>query len=98
MSNTRHTQPDLNPKRASSYTKEANERVQEYLPYEDPEELKKYNDARNRGFRRTWNPLVIMSGDDTRPVWDLEPYKEFLDGDPKAPDEVNPSLWRQAKI
>lgn len=100
MSSTKDTQPDLSPKPASRYTKEANERVQEYLPFEDPAEMEKYHQARNRGFLATWNPLVIMSGegDDPRPVWNLQPYKEFLDGEPEAPPEVNPSLWRQAKI
>jgi alkyl sulfatase BDS1-like metallo-beta-lactamase superfamily hydrolase len=98
MSSTKGTQTELRPKPASGYTKAANQRVQEYLPFEDPAEVEKYNQARTRGFRTTWNPLVIKSEDGSRPVWDLEPYKVFLDDDPKAPPEVNPSLWRQAKI
>ncbi|HEU4410913.1 MAG TPA: alkyl sulfatase dimerization domain-containing protein [Polyangiaceae bacterium] len=99
MSITRDKDIDLSPKPASRYTTEANQRVKEHLPFELPSEAEKYREARERGFLETWNPLRIMSGgDDARPVWDLQPYKEFLDGDPDAPFEVNPSLWRQAKI
>ena len=38
-------------------------------------------------------PLIVGSG--SRPVWDLERFA-FLDG--QAPAEVNPSLWRQARL
>ncbi|ALH82954.1 alkyl/aryl-sulfatase [Sphingopyxis macrogoltabida] len=38
----------------------------------------------------------VIAGKDSKPVWDRRPYA-FL-GDAKAPDTVNPSLWRQARL
>ncbi|MEU9336555.1 alkyl sulfatase dimerization domain-containing protein [Streptomyces sp. NPDC048290] len=32
------------------------------------------------------------------PAWRLGPYSEFLEGNPVAPDTVNPSLWRNALL
>jgi alkyl sulfatase BDS1-like metallo-beta-lactamase superfamily hydrolase len=52
-------------------------------------------DAARRGFVAALDPPVIAT-DDGRVVWDLGAYA-FL-ADETAPETVNPSLWRQARL
>ncbi|MFM8305257.1 MAG: alkyl/aryl-sulfatase [Actinomycetota bacterium] len=51
--------------------------------------------AARRGFVAALDPPVIP-GDDGQVAWDLTAY-DFLD-DATAPETVNPSLWRQARL
>ena len=75
---------------ASAHTAAANRAVAASLPLG---ELQSFEDAR-RGFVATDAPLkVVGSGGGT--IWDFEAFA-FIAGD--APDTVNPSLWRQAKL
>ena len=61
------------------------------LPFKDRQD---FEDAR-RGFIATL-PNAEVKAADGRVVWDLAGYK-FLESD-RAPDTVNPSLWRQAQL
>ncbi len=53
-----------------------------------------FEDA-SRGFIAKLEPATVVK-DDGSPVWDLTSYA-FLDQE-EAPDTVNPSLWRQARL
>ena len=75
---------------ATSPTVEAHRAVAGALPLD---EMQSFEDAR-RGFIATDTPLKV-TGPDGETVWDFEAYA-FVEGD--APDTVNPSLWRQAKL
>jgi alkyl sulfatase BDS1-like metallo-beta-lactamase superfamily hydrolase len=75
---------------ASPHTVEANRAIADLLPLG---EMQSFEDAR-RGFIATDMPLKV-TGPEGEAVWDFEAYA-FVAGD--APDTVNPSLWRQAKL
>jgi alkyl sulfatase BDS1-like metallo-beta-lactamase superfamily hydrolase len=75
---------------ASPHTVKANRAVAGALPLE---EMQSFEDAR-RGFIATDAPLKV-TGPEGETVWDFEAYA-FIEGD--APDTVNPSLWRQARL
>ena len=77
-------------KPASEFTRAANAAVLKRLPFADRSDFER---AR-RGFIAGPDNLVIV-GDDGHEVWDMAAY-DFIEGD--APDTVNPSLWRQAKL
>ncbi|MFO2476339.1 MBL fold metallo-hydrolase [Pseudomonas sp. 15FMM2] len=80
------------PKDASSFTQSQNEAVLEQLPFADRQD---FEDAK-RGFIGTIPDLVIEGKPGHPAIWDLAAYK-FLDKE-KAPDTVNPSLWRIAQL
>jgi alkyl sulfatase BDS1-like metallo-beta-lactamase superfamily hydrolase len=75
---------------ATTHTVESNRAVARALPLE---EMQSFEDAR-RGFIATDAPLRV-TGADGETVWDFEAYT-FVEGE--APDTVNPSLWRQARL
>ena len=79
------------PQPASEFTAAANQQVADYLDFENQE---CFEDAR-RGFIGTI-PDARVTTEDGRVVWDVSAY-EFLEQE-TAPDSVNPSLWRQARI
>ncbi|HEX8071745.1 MAG TPA: alkyl sulfatase dimerization domain-containing protein [Pyrinomonadaceae bacterium] len=95
-------------KDASSYTKAANQRVLQELNFAAKQD---YDDAQ-RGFIATLtadgqvtkepvDQVKILSGQAPvpLPVWNLGKYSFLLEAEPQqAPDTVNPSLWRQARI
>lgn len=81
------------PKPATKYTREANKKVLEELPFSDRQDFK---DAR-RGLIARPDTLTVMT-DDGAVAWDLEQYKTFVAPDKKAPDTVNPSLWRNSQL
>src|SRR5262245_5659338 len=68
----------------------ANEAVARSLPLDDPQD---FEDA-SRG-RVAGDAEVVIQGDDGRTIWDTRAYA-FVAG--QAPDSVNPSLWRQARL
>lgn len=72
------------------FTVEANRRVAERLELDDPRD---FEDAR-RGFVAAREDPVIRDGAG-RVVWNTADY-DFQQG--PAPDSVNPSLWRQARL
>lgn len=80
-------------KPSTKYTIEANQSVQQSLPFSDK---KDFEDAQ-RGFIA--KPDVVTIKDSKgNPVWDLEEYKKYITLDKPAPDTVNPSLWRNAQL
>ncbi len=72
---------------ASPSTREANNALLKYLPFNDKSDIER---AR-RGFIATLDEPVIKEKDGTL-VYDTSLYN-FMEGD--APDTVNPILWRQ---
>jgi alkyl sulfatase BDS1-like metallo-beta-lactamase superfamily hydrolase len=75
---------------ASPATLAANRAMAAALPLAEAQD---FEDAR-RGFLARDEPLVIRDADGA-PVWDFTSFG-FVAGD--APDTVNPSLWRQARL
>lgn len=75
---------------AHASTLRAHARLTEGLDFAD---LRDFDDAR-RGFIATL-PDAHIAADDGGASWSLAPYA-FLDGE--APDTVNPSLWRMARL
>lgn len=76
----------------SSFTLAAQQDVLEQLPLADQQDFK---DA-NRGLIASLSPLKTASLRESETfVWDRPAY-DFIKGD--APNSVNPSLWRQAKL
>jgi alkyl sulfatase BDS1-like metallo-beta-lactamase superfamily hydrolase len=86
-------QQGTSPKPASKATKAANRAMQQYLNFTDKEDFE--NAA--RGFIGKPDTLTIKNAKG-QAVWDLESYKAFIGLDKKAPDTVNPSLWRHAQL
>lgn len=76
---------------ASEATRAAQAAVAERLPLDDP---KDYINARRGKLAEI--PDGVILGKDGQIVWDRRPYS-FLDS-AEAPDTVNPSLWRQARL
>ncbi len=79
------------PKPASDHTRAANDAVREALPFAD----KRSFENAARGFIASIDPLTISRADG-RVTFDLTGV-DFLDEE-DAPDTVNPSLWRQARL
>lgn len=75
---------------ATSFTREKNCEVREYLPFENKDD---FRDAQ-RGFIGTVNEPLIKNEDGTA-AYDLHGWN-FLDK--AAPETVNPSLWRQSQL
>jgi alkyl sulfatase BDS1-like metallo-beta-lactamase superfamily hydrolase len=84
------TDSGLAAKPASPATASVQARVSQTLPNDDGSDL----DFATRGFIGTRAEPVIVSKDG-KPVWDLNAYA-WMEG--KAPDTVNPSLWRHQLI
>jgi alkyl sulfatase BDS1-like metallo-beta-lactamase superfamily hydrolase len=82
--------PDLSQKLASPATISAQAKTSASLPPENGED----EDFASRGFVATLADPVIRNKEG-KPVWNLDAYK-WMDG--KAPDSVNPSLWRHQNI
>ena len=79
------------PKPASQHTRAANEAVHKALPFSD---TRSFENAA-RGFIASIDPMTITRSDG-RVTYDLSGL-DFLDEE-DAPDTVNPSLWRQARL
>ncbi len=74
----------------TQYTIKHNKAVAEGLPLDDQQDLA---DAK-RGFIAA-DPKLIVKKADGDVIWDQTAY-EYMQG--QAPESVNPSLWRQAKL
>lgn len=79
------------PKPATEATKKANAAVLKRLPFADETDF----ENAKRGFIATLSNVTIKSANG-KVVWSLDQYK-FLEGT-EAPETVNPSLWRQARL
>ncbi len=86
-----NTPEALNAKEASSFTQEKNQSVLSELPFNNK---KDFEDAQNNFISKT--PNLMIKNSSGRVVWSMKDY-EFLSSN-KAPDTVNPSLWRQAQL
>ena len=76
---------------ASETTRAAQAEVAKRLPLDDPRDM-----ANATRGKLAEIPDGVIMGKDGRVVWDRRPY-EFLNS-AEAPDTVNPSLWRQARL
>jgi alkyl sulfatase BDS1-like metallo-beta-lactamase superfamily hydrolase len=82
---------DLTPKPAHPTTTARNASFAERLPLGDDADVERAN----RGLVAR-HPTGVIDGP-LFPVWDVQQY-DFLRESPDAPDTVNPSLWRQARL
>jgi alkyl sulfatase BDS1-like metallo-beta-lactamase superfamily hydrolase len=79
------------PQAARPDTADANRGWLQRLPFSDRQD---FEDA-HRGFIAKLDQTVIRTADG-RPVWDQNAYA--FEANEAAPDTVNPSLWRQARL
>ena len=82
---------DIAPKPATSFTARANQALRQSLPFSDRTD---FDDA-HRGFIAPL-PGGTVRDKNGRPVWELGPF-DFLKTE-NAPESVNPSLWRIARL
>jgi alkyl sulfatase BDS1-like metallo-beta-lactamase superfamily hydrolase len=82
---------DLTPKPAHPKTAEHNAAFATRLPLDDDADFERAS----RGLVAQ-HPTGVIDGA-FAPTWDVHQY-DFLRESPDAPDTVNPSLWRQARI
>ena len=80
------------PKEAAAATQQANNALFSQLPFSDNAD---FTDA-HKGFIAAL-PIEVIKGEQGNVVWDPQQYAFITEGD-KAPDTVNPSLWRQAQL
>ena len=78
-------------KAATEYTRAAQKAVRERLPFSDTEDF----ELAGRGFIAAI-PEGVVRNEQGRALWNLQAY-DFLDNE-EAPDTVNPSLWRMARL
>ena len=81
--------PDSKP--ATAATREVHRRFERWLPFESDEDF----ELAERGLLVRSDRLRIPSDAGDAMAWDMTAYG-FIEGE--APDTVNPSLWRQAKL
>ncbi len=81
------------PKEATAATKAHNAKLFELLPFASKEDLE---DA-TRGFIAPLPDNGVINNEKGQPVWDMRKFQFILDQE-KAPDTVNPSLWRQSRL
>jgi alkyl sulfatase BDS1-like metallo-beta-lactamase superfamily hydrolase len=79
-------------KAATAATKQANAKLYKSLPFADKQDFERAD----RGFIGRPKSLIIKDAKGNV-VWDMESYA-FISDDKKAPDSVNPSLWRNAQL
>jgi alkyl sulfatase BDS1-like metallo-beta-lactamase superfamily hydrolase len=80
------------PKDATAATKAANDRLLKELPFDD---VQSFKDA-HKGFIAPL-PSTVVKGSSGNLIWDPAKY-DFIKEGSKAPDTVNPSLWRQSQL
>lgn len=81
------------PGQASPSTLAANQAVQKALPMDDPRDM----EEASRGFIAPLPDGGVIKNAQGAPVWDVAKY-QFIEQNGQAPDTVNPSLWRQARL
>ncbi|EGU37870.1 alkyl/aryl-sulfatase [Vibrio scophthalmi] len=80
-------------KPATQATIETNQALYKSLPFDDTKDFERAQ----KGLIAT-RDVVTIKNEQGDVVWDLEEYKKFITLDAKAPDSVNPSLWRNAQL
>ena len=85
------SQPGTETGSASAATRAANATMAAALDWDNTEDF----EFATRGFIGTGDGIVRDA--DGNPVWDLQQFS-FQSADAPAPDTVNPSLWRQARL
>lgn len=89
------TQRGMSARQPTQTTLRANDAVRRSLNFHDTAD---FEDAR-RGFVASLPGPVVIRGEGGRAVWDLGQFGFIGDGpEDDAPDSVNPSLWRNAKL
>ena len=81
---------DSTQKEASSFTKESNDKLLDYLPFSDQTDF----ENATKGFIATLESGEIKD-DEGNVVYSMKQY-DFIEGD--APSTTNPSLWRQSTL
>ncbi|WBM69800.1 MBL fold metallo-hydrolase [Buttiauxella sp. WJP83] len=79
-------------KEATAATKRANDALYNQLPFSNKTD---FTNA-HKGFIAAL-PQSVIKGEYGNVVWDPQQYSFIKEGD-KAPDTVNPSLWRQSQL
>ncbi|EPY8412969.1 alkyl/aryl-sulfatase, partial [Klebsiella aerogenes] len=79
-------------KEATPATKQANDALYNQLPFSDNTD---FTNA-HKGFIAAL-PTEVIKGEQGNVVWDPQQYSFIKEGE-KAPDTVNPSLWRQSQL
>lgn len=83
---------DEMPKDAAPATKQANDALYQLLPFDNKSD---FEDA-HKGFIAAL-PDTVIKGESGNVIWDPKQYAFIKEGE-KAPDTVNPSLWRQSQL
>jgi len=81
------------PKQATTATKAHNARLLGRLPFASKQDME---DA-THGLIAPLPDKGVINNDKGQPVWDMRKFQFILDQE-KAPDTVNPSLWRQSRL
>lgn len=79
-------------KDAAPATKQANDALYQQLPFDNKSD---FADA-HKGFIAAL-PDAVIKGESGNVIWDPKQYAFIKEGE-KAPDTVNPSLWRQSQL
>ncbi|MGC9460975.1 MBL fold metallo-hydrolase, partial [Vibrio genomosp. F10 str. 9ZD137] len=80
-------------KPATQATIDTNNALYNNLPFKDTKDFERAQ----KGFIAKQD-VVTVTNENGDVVWDLEEYKKFITLEAKAPDSVNPSLWRNAQL
>lgn len=83
---------ETSPKEATAATKQANDALYKQLPFSDNTD---FTNA-HKGFIAAL-PSEIIKGEQGNVIWNPQQYDFIKEGE-KAPDTVNPSLWRQSQL
>jgi alkyl sulfatase BDS1-like metallo-beta-lactamase superfamily hydrolase len=84
---------DRDPRKdATDATKQANSALLNQLPFADTTDF----DNAHKGFVAPL-PSDMIRGESGNPIWNSDQYG-FITENAKAPDTVNPSLWRQSQL
>ncbi|MEG3111214.1 alkyl sulfatase dimerization domain-containing protein [Pantoea sp. T14] len=87
-----HVYADASQKDAAPATKQANDALYQQLPFDNKAD---FEDA-HKGFIAAL-PDTVIKGESGNVIWDPKQYAFIKEGE-KAPDTVNPSLWRQSQL
>ena len=82
---------ETSPKAAAAATKQANDALYKQLPFSDNTD---FTNA-HKGFIAAL-PTEVIKGEQGNVIWNPQQYNFVKEGE-KAPDTVNPSLWRQSQ-
>ncbi|EWF66012.1 beta-lactamase domain-containing protein [Klebsiella michiganensis] len=83
---------ETSPKEAAAATKQANDALYKQLPFSDNTD---FTNA-HKGFIAEL-PTEVIKGEQGNVIWNPQQYDFIKEGE-KAPDTVNPSLWRQSQL